>query len=153
MSYEDVVAVDTDVLAIHHFFTFDKRFKTNKTFLGNVVKRSTLGITIHNLLELYGLATIAWGSEKAYELYRGYLRARNVAILIPPYPTDWTHFTEKICKYLAKKMHYGDALIAWAVDETRPSMFVTWNKKHFQNRMEVRVLTPEEFLKEHHSRR
>mgnify|MGYP000105985165 CR=1 FL=1 len=144
--YEDVVAIDTDVLVIHHIYTHDSRYEINEKFLRRVRENYKVGLTIHNLLELYGIAAMAWGRDKATTLYNNYLRTKNVVILHPEYPPNWTSYIDRIVEYIAKGMHYGDALIAWVIDETTPAFFITWNVRHFKGKIRVEVLTPEEFI-------
>lgn len=144
--YEDVVAIDTDVLVIHHIYTHDHRYDVNERFLREVRKNYRIGLTIHNLLELYGIASLVWTKEKALSLYETYLRAKDVVILYPSMPLDWTSYIEKVSTYIAKGLHYGDSLIAWTLDDVSPRCFVTWNTKHFKGKINIEVLTPSEFL-------
>ncbi len=88
-------------------------------------KNYRIGLTIHNLLELYGIVSLAWTKEKTYSLYETYLRARDVVILYPSFPPEWTSYVERIIIYIAKGMHYGDAMIAWTLEELSPWCFVT----------------------------
>jgi len=141
-----LVAIDTDVLAIHHIFTWDKRYSVNKEFLKRVSKPAT---TIHNLLELVSIAFRALRGDKGLEIYRTYMLSGKWSILFPDMPSDWSEYCEKVFSYLRKGMSYGDAVIAWTIDEHSDLLdsFVTWNKKDFVDKLEVDVYTPEEWLK------
>ncbi len=141
-----LVAIDTDVLAIHHIFTWDKRYHINEEFLRKVSKPAT---TIHNLLELVSIVFRAYRGDKGMEIYKAYMLSREWSILFPDIPSGWNEYCEKVFSYLRKGMSYGDAVIAWAIDEYSDLIdsFVTWNKKDFEDRLEVVVYTPEEWLK------
>ncbi len=62
---------------------------------------------------------------------------------------DWSEYCSRVYRYLEKGMSYGDALIAWTVDENSELIdaFVTWNKRDFEGKLSVPVYTPEEMLK------
>ena len=142
-----VAAVDTDVLAIHHIFTWDKRWKTNASALFLLRRKYIFCIPIHGLLELYGLAILAWGVEKARVLFKGYLKAKDVKIMGYAFPSSWEEYVDIVSSYIERRMNYGDALIAWTLEENDVEVFVTWNKKHFKGKVSAKVYTPEELLR------
>jgi len=43
-------------------------------------------------------------------------------------------------------MHFSDALILEIAESYSLSTFITWNKRHFEDKTTMRVLTPEEYL-------
>lgn len=51
---------------------------------------------------------------------------------------------------MVRKASFGDALIIAAIERhvTDAGRFVSWNAKHFRNRLSIPSLTPREFLKE-----
>ena len=140
-----LVVIDTDVLALHHVFTWDKRYNINREFLKMVEEPAT---TIHNLLELVSIIFRARRGEDARRIYRSYMLSQKWTILYPEPPVDWEEYCDKIFAYLEKGMSYGDSLIAWTLDENADQIdsFVTWNKKDFENRIKVPVLTPQEWI-------
>ncbi|MHA1834782.1 MAG: hypothetical protein ACTSV7_12435 [Candidatus Baldrarchaeia archaeon] len=50
-----MICVDTDVLAIHHIFTWDERYDVNEEVFQRLKKEGKLCTTIRNVLELCGL--------------------------------------------------------------------------------------------------
>ena len=142
MSY---VVVDTDVLAIHHVFTWDKRHATNEEFLNAVERPAT---TVHNVLELVGIVCKALRKAEARSIYDAYMLSKKWAVLFPEMPLGWDEFCDFIFPCMERVMSYGAALIAWTVDENADVIeaFVTWNKKHFSGKLGVPVRTPKEWL-------
>jgi hypothetical protein len=53
-----MIAIDSDVLAIHHIFTGDARYLENARFMERSAKHER-GVTIYNLLELCGIIASA----------------------------------------------------------------------------------------------
>jgi hypothetical protein len=43
-------------------------------------------------------------------------------------------------------MTFADAVIPWIAEQYEVENIITWNVKHFRNRMTIRVLTPSEYL-------
>ncbi len=73
-----LVVVDTDVLAIHHVFTWDQRYEINAAFLRRLENPAT---TIHNILELAGIICRARRTQYAARIYRSYMLSRRWTIL------------------------------------------------------------------------
>ena len=97
-----------------------------------------------------GIVSRASRGQAAARIYRSYMLSRRWSILFPGEALDWSEYCDKVYNYLEKGMSYGDALIAWTVDENEDIVdsFVTWNKRDFEGRLSVPVYTPEELLKE-----
>ncbi len=57
-----MIALDTDILAIHHIFTWDSRRSANEQFYQRIKGNSAT--SVHNLLELSGLFSLAGFSRK-----------------------------------------------------------------------------------------
>ncbi|MFQ6075972.1 MAG: hypothetical protein ACE5Z5_07545 [Candidatus Bathyarchaeia archaeon] len=142
-----MIAVDTDVLAIHHLFVWDRRRKTNELFL-EATRAESRGTTVHNLLELAGLFAIAGQSHRVETLLEKYLRSRDLAVIFPKIETDWGERVSIVTDYIKRGLSYGDALVARVLEEAVVGTFVTWNKKHFNGKVKARVLTPPEYLEE-----
>ena len=71
-----MIALDTDILAIHHIFTWDPRRSVNEQFYQRV--KGNTATSIHNLLELCGLFSLAGLSQKADSVLEKYLKGREV---------------------------------------------------------------------------
>lgn len=143
-----MLVVDTDVLAIHHIFTWDKRYDINKTFLESFDK---LGVTIHSLMELCSPVSRAFDPSKGFSLFKAYFESRRWNILFPSMPSGWEEFIDVLFPYINKRqMSYGDALIAWTLDENADMIeaFITWNTKDFKGKIKVPVYMPDEWMKQ-----
>ncbi|RLE94171.1 MAG: hypothetical protein DRN04_04530 [Thermoprotei archaeon] len=138
-----MIALDTDVLAVYFIFKWDKRYKTAAKLIESDLVKAT---TIVNVLELTGLMAIAQGATKARQLFTLLHRRRDFEIL---YWKEWPSLSNYIMKslnYIYRKMSFGDAQVAWILEEQGVNTLVTWNKKHFMNKGSFEVLTPEEYL-------
>jgi len=140
-----VIVVDTDVLAIHHIFRKDVRFKLNERAYAELKKRGA-ATTIHNLLELCGLFAVAGMRERVEAVIERYLAGAELRVEFPNYPEDWGEYVELLAEYLRRGFSYGDALVALAAEGVGAEVLVTWNKRHFSGKISAEVLTPEEFL-------
>ena len=94
-----LVVIDTDVLALHHVFTWDKRYSVNEEFLKTVREPAT---TIHNLLELVSIVFRAHRGDIARRIYRSYMLSRKWVILYPEPPLDWGEYCDIIFAYLVE---------------------------------------------------
>lgn len=139
-----MIALDTDILAIHHIFTWDPRRSVNEQFYQRV--KGNTATSIHNLLELCGLFSLAGLSQKADSVLEKYLKGREITILFSAYHEDWGDYVSSIFAYVKRGFSYGDALVAEAVEQSEAEAFITWNKKHFVGKIKIGVLTPEEYL-------
>ena len=139
-----MIALDTDVLAIHHLFTWDARRRVNEELYSRV--KGNAATTIHNLLELCGLFCLAGLSSMADSALETYLKSREITVLFPSYHEDWGDYVSRVLGYIKRGFSYGDALIAQAVEQSEAEVFITWNKRHFDGKLNIRVLKPEEYL-------
>lgn len=88
-----LVVMDTDVLAIHHIFTWDKRYNISRRFLENVTRPVT---TIHNLLELISIAFRVRRTDLGMTLYKYYMLSCKWTILFPEIPIDWNNYCDNL---------------------------------------------------------
>ena len=84
-----LIAIDTDVLAIAYLFKRDKRYKITMEFLKESAKFQRI-ITLYNLLELYGLLVIGTNVQIARKVYIDLLKVENMSCLLytSPSPRD-----------------------------------------------------------------
>lgn len=138
-----MIALDTDILAIHHIFTWDPRHSVNERFYERI--RGNAATSIHNLLELLGLFSLAGLSSRVDYVLEKYLKGREIVVLFPSYHEDWSDYVSGISAYIKRGLSYGDALIAEAIEQSEAEALITWNKRHFEGKLKVSVLTPEEY--------
>jgi len=93
---------------------------------------------------LYSVAGLA---DKVDIIEHAYLGSKEVTVIFPTYFRDWGEFVSAVTSYVKRGFSYGDALVAQALDSADVEFFVTWNKKHFEGKIKVLTLTPEECLK------
>ena len=142
-----MICLDTDILAIHHIFRWDERYDVNEQVLSLVKKSGKACTTIHNVLELCGLYAVARRLSEVEQVLETYLRSSDIKVLFPEIPRDWGDFVASVMQYVKKGIPYGDSLIAMTIEQHPIEVFLTWNVKHFRNKIGVLVLNPDEFLK------
>ncbi len=145
-----MIAIDSDVLAVHHIFQNSPRFESTEKFFAKI-KGQTKAITIFNLLDLAGIIASANQAKKSQDIFEKYLRSDNVAVLFPALTSGdakhfWQSVTSESFARIQRGMRLGDAAILWTL-ETNENIeaFITWNTKHFKSKTDINVLTPAEF--------
>jgi hypothetical protein len=71
-----------------------------------------------------------------------YFKVGEIVLLFPLYHEDWGDYVSEISAHIKCVLSYGDALIAEAIEQSDFEALITWNKKHFEGKIEVKVLTP-----------
>ena len=79
-----MIVLDTDVLAVHHIFHNDPRYKVTKKLIDSL-ENTSRAVTIFNLLELCGILATAGKKDDAKTLFDAYLAAADVAVLFPQF--------------------------------------------------------------------
>jgi hypothetical protein len=142
-----MIAVDTDILAISLFFHHDTRFAETARFLGDVP--APTGLCIYNLLELCGIARSH--GIAARRLFQQYLSSPDIQVLYPPVVlldqlSYWQHQIEAVLARVERGIRLGDAIVLWTVESCDCESLVTWNKRHFDGKTSLPVMTPVEWL-------
>jgi hypothetical protein len=146
-----MIAIDTDVLAVHHIFHNNPKYDTTRDFFVRT-KNQPRAVTVFNLLELSGIFASANRAKESKTVFEKYLTAGNISILFSVLTAgDARHFWQAVtCECFARiqrDMRLGDAAILWTL-ETNDNIdsFITWNTKHFKDKTSIKILTPSEFL-------
>jgi hypothetical protein len=142
-----MIAIDTDVLAISLFYHHDIRFAETASFLRRVSPPT--GLCIYNLLELCGIAR-SHGTT-ARQLFQQYLSSPDIQVLYPPVvlldlTSYWQHQIEAVLARVERGIRLGDAIVLWTVESCGCESLITWNKRHFDGKTSVPVMTPAEWL-------
>jgi hypothetical protein len=142
-----MIAMDTDVLAISLFYHHDKRFAETAGFLRDVPKPTGLGI--YNLMELCGIAS--GHGITARQLFLQYLSSPDIQVLYPPvvlhnHTLHWQHYIQALLARVERSMRLGDAAVLWTVESCQCESLITWNKRHFDGKTSLSVMTPGEWL-------
>ena len=145
-----MIVIDTDVLALFHFFTKDPRHDITVTFM-NETRKQARGTTIYNLLELAGVLAVAGKAELGKSLIGTYATAADMQLLFPrlsPLSPDvfWADYTGELVDMMARGLRYGDATVLWVAESNEASGLVTWNTRHYRDKTPLPVLTPEEVV-------
>lgn len=146
-----MMALDTDVLAIPLFYRHDARFPQTEVFLRQS-SEVTRGISVYNLLELCGMAKSH--GHIVRQLFRDYLALPDVQIFYSPVHLEsakvyWQTHTEALLSRIERGIRLGDAVVLWSVESTGCDTLITWNKRHFEGKTSLLVLTPQKWLARH----
>jgi hypothetical protein len=146
-----MIAVDSDVLAIHHLFPGDARYPENARFMERSAEHER-GVTIYNLLELCGIVASAGRLADAQMLFQRYLMAADMQVLYPAVRLEsladyWASHNEDLMQRIARGMRLGDAAVLWVAESTNCEAIVTWNKRHFDGKTNLQLYTPTEWLR------
>lgn len=143
-----MLAIDTDVLAIHQFIRRDRRATDTVTFVQQTAQRPR-GVSIYNLLELCGLAESHGQSGR--KVFQQYATASDIEVLYPPVVLTsiedyWQTHNESLFSRIERGMRLGEAVILWVVETCGCEALVTWNTRHFAGKTDLLVITPAEWL-------
>jgi hypothetical protein len=145
-----MIAIDTDVLAVHHIFHNSPRYASTREFFVRI-EDQLKAVTVFNLLELAGIFASANRAKESRDVFERYLRTADISILFPNLAAgNATHFWQAVTSEsfarIQRGMRLGDAVILWTL-ETNENIdaFITWNPKHFKEKTSIKVLTPPEF--------
>ncbi len=145
-----MIVLDTDVLAIFHFFVTDSRYPPTASFM-DATRVKDRGTTLYNLLELAGILCSAGKAEQARKLVETYATASDMTILYPTLPTlsaelFFADYAAELMDIMERGLRYGDAKILWVAETNDASLLVTWNPRHYRDKTPLPVMTPAEYL-------
>ena len=145
-----MITLDTDVLALYHFFTTDPRHTLTASFMEET-RDAERGTTLYNLLELAGILSCAGKPDVARKMIETYATASDMTLLYPILSTNspelfFADYTAELMDYMERGLHYGDAKILWVAESNEASMLITWNTRHYSEKTPLTVMSPEEFL-------
>jgi hypothetical protein len=146
------VFIDTDIFVRNLRYRDDKNIIENDRFLDLVQEKELIGFTsIYNLLELCGILSFNLSAESLLNLYGGFKKRFQLRqILFGTYYDENLIININIVfAQLLKKMSFGDALVAACVEYHGDLIdgFVSWNVKHYEDKLDVDVFTPTALLK------
>ena len=143
------VFIDTNIFIIDLRYKRDVNFNTNRKFLDFI--REGKGLTsIINLLEICGILSFNLNPQQISELFC-YLPEKYKIEIIPSREIDsfiQETSVKAIMNIIFKKASLGDALISNIINNSlaRKSVFVSWDAAHFKDLLNIKAMTPEEFL-------
>lgn len=141
------VFVDTGPFVLETGFPQDPRTALNRRFLEQL-RTAGLGVTgLACLLEWAGVMAHRLSSEQLENGLR-YFQPR-FGVRLWPAAGDLTVSREALLERIGRRMNMGDAMVLLQAEECMPRCrtLVTWNPNDFEGRTELRVLTPQQFLR------
>jgi predicted nucleic acid-binding protein len=146
-----VIILDTDVLALYHFFTTDPRHTLTASFMEET-RDAERGTTLYNLLELAGILSSAGKPDVARKMIETYATASDMTLLYPILSTNspelfFADYTAELMDYMERGLRYGDAKILWVAESNEASTLVTWNTRHYSGKTQIGILTPGDYLR------
>lgn len=142
-----LILVDTDVFVIDEIFTGDERHDVNAQFL-ETLESGSRATTVYNVLEFCGIVATALNKD-VENYFVDFHEKKGVKVLYPKLEGDYlplSEFIEKVLKRITRGMRYGDAKILTVSEENYVDLIVTWNKKHYEGKTDIPILTPKEYL-------
>lgn len=144
-----MIILDTDVLALYHFFTTDPRHTLTASFMEET-RDAERGTTLYNLLELAGILSSAGKPDVARKMIETYATASDMTLLYPILSTNspelfFADYTAELMDYMERGLRYGDAKILWVAESNEASTLITWNTRHYSGKTPMDVLTPEDY--------
>jgi len=149
-----MILLDADILLLDIRYPRDARFSTNERLLQVLQARGLIrGITVYALLEVIGVLSFNLSTDQIRQLY--FLLPGRYGLQIVPALSDTqeipTFTLSIILTQIEKKMAVGDALQALSIQHLTPqaTCLLSWNARHFHQKLSVPALTPEEWLVQH----
>lgn len=148
-----MVLLDTNIFIIDRFFKRDENYEANQRFI-QILSQIDAYFSIHSLFELCGISSFNLSCVELKRWFYEFYDVYQVKILQPKAEgsilfEDWFDgFMDDIFNWISKRMTYGDAILLKEAEDYEVETIVTWNKRHFENRTEIKIQTPGEFVKE-----
>ncbi len=147
-----MILCDSNIFLIDRFFRRDVHYDVNHRFLERASEFDA-SVAIYSLLEMCGLASFNLSIRELEQWFYHFDELYRVKVL---YPKDLDQtletYLEKMLadlfKLYGKRMTWLDAEILMIAEAYAATYLVTWNKKDFVGRTDIRVVTPEEFMAE-----
>ena len=146
-----MVFLDSNLFIVDRFFRRDSLYPATRAFLARLQEISGV-VPLVTLLELCGAASFRLAPAEAERWLHEFATVYPVRVLNPFGAGDdsagaWLGaWADDIARYIARRMTFGDALLAREADRYAGAAIVTWNIKDFAGRTAVPVRTPETFF-------
>jgi len=147
-----MILCDSNIFLIDRFFKRDAHYATNRRFVEKMPALDA-GLAVYSLFEICGLASFNLSPEELEQWFYHFDDLYQVRVV---YPKGLEQTLEQYFESLApelfrmfgKRMTFTDAQILLLAEEHNATHLVTWNKRDFEGRTSIQVVTPEEFLAE-----
>jgi hypothetical protein len=150
-----MILLDADILLLDIRYPRDVRFSLNERLLKTSQERELeRGITLYALLEVVGILSFNLPTDQV-RLYTVLPQRYGLQVVpaldvnqeTPGFPLS------SILTQVEQKMALGDAFQALYIQRfaADASCLLSWNARHFQQKLSVPILTPEQWLAENES--
>lgn len=146
-----MILLDADTLLLDIRYPRDVRFATNTKLLKTLQERGLeRGTTVYALLEVIGISSFNLPTEQIQKLY-ALLPRRYGLEVVPSLSLGHNMPTFSLAAILGQlehKMALGDAFQALYIRQFSPraTSLLSWDARHFQQKVAIPTLTPEEWL-------
>ena len=145
-----MILLDTNIFVIDRFFPRDDRYSSNRNFIQRL-PRIDACLSIFSLLELCGISSFNLSEKELKKWFFEFYDVYKVKIVNPifgfPSTEEWfVNFVNDLFMCMQKRMVFGDAILLKEAESYKAKHIVTWNKKHFINRTQISIVTPDEFM-------
>ena len=141
--------VDSDIFVTALRYPDDCHAKDNNEFLHLIQIGKIKGYTTYfNVLEVCGILSFNLPMRELQKLYEQFCQKFNVKVLYPSLPSgEFQYEFDKIFKLISNKQGLGDAQVSYIANRFADDVdaFVSWNAKHFKDKLLVEAMTPKEF--------
>ena len=147
-----MVFLDSNLFIVDRFFRRDALYPATRTFLARLQEIRGV-VPLVTLLELCGAASFRLAPAEAERWLHEFTTVYPLRVLNPFGAGDesavaWLGaWADDVARYIARRMTFGDAVLAREADRYGAEAIVTWNTKDFNGRTAVPVLTPEAFFR------
>jgi hypothetical protein len=149
-----MILLDADTLLLDIRYPRDARFAMNERLLKTLKERGLArGTTLYALLEVIGVLSFNLPTDQIQRLY-SLLPGRYGLQVLPTLNANQeapTFALSAILAQMEKKMAVGDTFQALYIQHFAPqaTCLLSWNARHFHQKLSVPALTPEEWLVQH----
>jgi hypothetical protein len=146
-----LVFLDSNLFIIDRLFRRDALYAPTRAFLARLPE-IIAAVPLMTLLELCGAASFRLSAAEVDRWLHQFTTVYPVRILNPfgagdEAATAWLGtFADDIGRYIARRMTFGDALLAREADHHAAEAIVTWNVRDFDGRTSVPVFRPDKFF-------
>jgi predicted nucleic acid-binding protein len=145
-----LVFLDSNLFLVDRFFPRDAAYSANRAFLDRLDAIDGV-VPLVTLLELCGAASFRLNEAETERWLHDFASVYPVRILDPfgagmdPAIAWLGSWIDDLSRYTARKMTFGDAVIAREADRYGATAIVTWNVKDFRGRTVVPAIRPHQF--------
>ena len=145
-----MIFVDSNVFVIALRYPRDRNARSNRAFLDRIAQQGDGVTSVVNVLETSGILSFNLNETQLRALFAYFGRRFSVQVLPEDHATRpvMPAAAQTILARMARRMSFGDALVAEAVERFAPAsrMFVSWDAQHFRDKLAIPAVTPRQFL-------